>query len=131
MSVAIKPGSTLEFGAPRVLFEIPDALDKAHRPGITHRDLKPANIMLTKTGVRLLDFGLAKLRKPEAVSTLSAAPTNADVTAQGTILGTIQYMSPEQLEGEEADVRTDIFAFGSVVYEMVTGERRYAWCFMK
>jgi len=108
--------------------EISDALDKAHRKGVTHRDLKPGNIMLTKTGTKLLDFGLAKLKQeaiPENVS-LSDLPTVKDpLTAQGTILGTLQYMAPEQLEGKEVDVRTDIFAFGAVVYEMATGKRAF------
>jgi Tol biopolymer transport system component/predicted Ser/Thr protein kinase len=107
--------------------EISEALDKAHRKGITHRDLKPGNIMLTKSGTKLLDFGLAKLRKDAASgSPLSQLPTaNEGITAQGTILGTLQYMAPEQLEGKEADARTDIFAFGVVVYEMTTGKKAF------
>jgi serine/threonine protein kinase len=106
--------------------EIADALDKAHRRGVTHRDLKPSNIMLTKSGTKLLDFGLAKLRQDaQPANALSALPTNAAVTADGAILGTVQYMAPEQLEGEEADARTDIFAFGTVIYEMATGKKTF------
>ena len=107
--------------------EIADALDKAHRQGIVHRDLKPANVMLTKSGVKLLDFGLAKAAAPSsAQSSLTALPTQQGLTQEGTILGTFQYMAPEQLEGKEADARTDIFAFGAVLYEMATGKKAFA-----
>src|SRR6201997_2703369 len=108
--------------------EISDALDKAHRKGITHRDLKPGNIMLTKSGTKLLDFGLAKLKQEVAPANvqLSQLPTaNEPLTAKGTIVGTLQYMAPEQLEGKEVAARTDIFAFGTVVYEMSTGKRAF------
>jgi Tol biopolymer transport system component len=110
--------------------EIADALDKAHRQGIVHRDLKPGNVMLTKSGVKLLDFGLAKLAAPTSgvmsgLSMLPTTPKGSNLTAEGTILGTLQYMAPEQLEGKEADARTDIFAFGSVLYEMATGKKAF------
>jgi serine/threonine protein kinase/WD40 repeat protein len=115
---------TLRYGV-----EIADALDKAHRQGIVHRDLKPGNVMLSKSGVKLLDFGLAKAMAPVVPqSSLTALPTMAgaqNLTEAGTILGTFQYMAPEQLEGKEADARTDIFALGAVLYEMATGRKAF------
>src|SRR5215510_4488410 len=113
---------TLRFG-----IEIADALDKAHRQGIVHRDLKPGNVMLTKSGVKLLDFGLAKAIAPPAEkASLTSLPTQQGLTQEGTILGTFQYMAPEQLEGKEADARTDIFALGAVLYEMATGKKAFS-----
>ena len=107
--------------------EIAGALIEAHRAGVVHRDLKPANIMLTDSGVKLLDFGLAKLQSANdggATSGSTAAP-RAEMTSPGAIVGTFQYMAPEQLEGRTVDARTDIFAFGAVVYEMATGQRAF------
>jgi DNA-binding beta-propeller fold protein YncE len=110
----------------RYAIEIANALDKAHGAGIVHRDLKPGNIKLTAAGAKLLDFGLAKTAAPLIAGTSSMAPTTpVGLTAQGTILGTLQYMAPEQLEGLEADARTDVFAFGAVLFEMVTGARAF------
>ncbi|MFI5181264.1 MAG: protein kinase [Thermoanaerobaculia bacterium] len=107
---------------------IASALDAAHRKAIVHRDLKPGNVMVTASGVKLLDFGLAKiLRLKDAADTATSAPTaERDVTGKGVILGTLSYMAPEQLEGKESDTRSDIFAFGAVLYEMATGRKAFA-----
>jgi serine/threonine protein kinase len=106
--------------------QIADALDKAHRKGIVHRDLKPGNVMLTKNGVKLLDFGLAKVQPAGVVAGISVAATmTSPLTAQGTILGTLHYMAPEQVEGKDADARSDIFSFGAIIHEMATGKRAF------
>jgi serine/threonine protein kinase/Tol biopolymer transport system component len=109
----------LRYGA-----QIADGLDKAHRSGVVHRDLKPGNIMLTATGAKLLDFGLAKPAAPP-VSAATLTAVQAPMTEEGTIVGTFQYMSPEQVEGKEVDGRSDIFSLGAVLYEMVTGKRAF------
>ena len=115
----LPPEQTIRYAA-----QIADALDKAHRLGITHRDLKPANIMLTKSGSKLMDFGLAKQSGPAPLATALTEMTveQSKLTSQGMLVGTLQYMAPEQLEGKDADARTDIFALGEVVYEMATGK---------
>jgi serine/threonine protein kinase/Tol biopolymer transport system component len=107
--------------------QVADALERAHKQGIVHRDLKPGNVMITKTGAKLLDFGLARPASESAVvHGMTEMPTQAKpLTQEGTILGTFQYMAPEQLEGAEADARTDIFSLGALLYEMATGKRAF------
>jgi len=109
----------------RYASQIADALDKAHRQGIVHRDLKPANVMLTKTGAKLLDFGLAKGEEIFQGDIDSSPTMSRPLTVQGSIVGTMQYMSPEQLEGKTVDARSDIFSFGAMLYEMATGSKAF------
>ena len=116
----------LRYGA-----EIAEGLDQAHRSGVVHRDLKPGNIMLTRAGAKLMDFGLAKTvasvtpQSYGSSATLTSADVSHPLTAEGTVMGTFQYMSPEQIEGKEADPRSDIFSFGAVLYEMASGRRAF------
>jgi eukaryotic-like serine/threonine-protein kinase len=118
---ALPTDQALKYGA-----QIAEALEKAHRSGIVHRDLKPGNIMLTATCTKLLDFGLAKELVPMgSLATLTTARAVSPVTQEGTIVGTFQYMSPEQVEGKEVDGRSDIFSLGAVLYEMLTGNRAF------
>jgi serine/threonine protein kinase len=115
----------------KVTIAIADALDRAHREGIVHRDLKPSNVMLTPSGPKLLDFGLAKLTAPQkpasapAVQPGHTGPARPNATSPGMLIGTLQYMAPEQIEGAEADARSDIFALGGILYEMVTGAKAF------
>ncbi len=123
----LPPEQILRYGV-----EICEGLERAHKSGVVHRDLKPGNIMLTKNGAKLMDFGLAKAASvntptPASSLTMTVSHPSADqpLTTQGTIVGTFQYMSPEQTEGKEADARSDIFALGAVLYEMATGRRAF------
>src|SRR5262249_12082734 len=107
----------------KLSIQIADALDAAHRRGIVHRDLKPANVMLSGQHVKLLDFGLAKIRADDDVDAATALDATKSLTTERTLLGTLHYMAPEQLEGCDTDARTDLFAFGAVLHEMLTARK--------
>lgn len=126
LSAKIKRGPIPMKELLEIAIQIADALDKAHRQGLIHRDLKPGNIMLTKTGAKLLDFGLAKIKIDGAAPGMASITQTTPLTGVGTLLGTMQYMAPEQLEGSEADIRSDLFSFGAVMYEMATGKSAFA-----
>jgi Tol biopolymer transport system component len=119
----LPPEQTIRFAA-----QIADALAHAHKLGFVHRDLKPSNVMLTKTGAKLMDFGLAKefAPAPSAATLTEVTADQLKLTVEGTIVGTFQYMAPEQLEGKEVDARTDMFSLGGVIYEMATGKPAFA-----
>jgi len=123
LAARLESGAMPVPAALRTATQIADALDHAHRQGVTHRDLKPSNLMLTRDGVKILDFGLAKLREDVRPDTETA--TALQLTESGTVVGTLPYMSPKQLEGRQVDARSDIFSFGVVLYEMVTGRRPF------
>ena len=127
LSNRLKRGPLPPDQALQYAIQITDALETAHSNGVIHRDLKPGNIMLTKTGAKLLDFGLAKTRGAGGVPARRCCRRSQYLTAEGTILGTLQYMAPEQVEGkiDKIDGRTDIFAFGALVYEMTTGRKAF------
>ncbi|MCA1561031.1 MAG: serine/threonine protein kinase, partial [Acidobacteria bacterium] len=106
--------------------QLSEALAAAHRAGIVHRDLKPGNIMVTKAGIKVLDFGLAKLHDPALAQVGESATATSPLTGAGVLMGTMPYMAPEQLEGRDVDARADLFAFGAIVHEMATGQRAFA-----
>jgi serine/threonine protein kinase len=127
MKGPLPPEQVLKYG-----IEICEGLEAAHRRGVVHRDLKPGNIMLTKMGPKLMDFGLAKALPAETppssglTATLMSPAGSQPLTAHGMVVGTFQYMSPEQVEGKEADARSDIFALGALLYEMATGKKAFS-----